>query len=69
MIDDIRVKAPETVVFALANPEPEISPSEALPHVRVLATGRADFPNQINNMLSFPGILKDLLEVKAKGWE
>ncbi len=66
-IDDIRVMAPEPVVFALANPEPEISPSEALPHVRVLATGRSDFPNQINNMLSFPGIFKGLLEVKASG--
>lgn len=66
-VEDIKIMAPEPVVFALANPEPEISPSEALPHVRVLATGRSDFPNQINNMLSFPGIFKGFLEVKAIG--
>lgn len=66
-VDDIKMMSPDPVVFALANPDPEISPSEALPHVRVLATGRSDFPNQINNMLSFPGIFKGLLEVKARG--
>jgi malate dehydrogenase (oxaloacetate-decarboxylating) len=55
------------VIFALANPEPEIAPEDALPLVSVLATGRSDYPNQINNMLSFPGIFKGLLEVKAQG--
>jgi malate dehydrogenase (oxaloacetate-decarboxylating) len=57
----------DPVVFALANPEPEISPEDALPLVRILATGRSDYPNQINNMLSFPGIFKGLLDVKACG--
>jgi malate dehydrogenase (oxaloacetate-decarboxylating) len=56
----------EPVVFGLANPDPEIAPEDALPLVRVLATGRSDYPNQINNMLSFPGIFRGLLDVKAK---
>jgi malate dehydrogenase (oxaloacetate-decarboxylating) len=50
-----------------ANPEPEISPEEALPLVRILATGRSDYPNQINNVLGFPGIFRGLLDVQAKG--
>ncbi len=65
--DDIKWMSAEPVVFALANPEPEIAPEEALPLVRVLATGRSDYPNQINNMLSFPGIFRGLLDVRAKG--
>ena len=65
--DDIKKMSREPVVFALANPEPEISPEDALPLVRVLATGRSDYPNQINNMLSFPGIFRGLLDVKARG--
>jgi len=65
--DDIKRMSREPVVFALANPEPEIAPEDALPLVRVLATGRSDYPNQINNMLSFPGIFKGLLDVRAKG--
>ncbi len=65
--DDIRKMAREPVVFALANPDPEISPEDALPLVRVLATGRSDYPNQINNMLSFPGIFRGLLDSKARG--
>lgn len=65
--DDIRRMSKEPVVFALANPEPEISPEEALSVVRVLATGRSDYPNQINNALSFPGIFRGLLDVRAKG--
>ncbi len=64
---DIRKMSKDAVVFALANPEPEISPEDALPLVRVLATGRSDYPNQINNMLSFPGIFRGLLDVRAKG--
>jgi malate dehydrogenase (oxaloacetate-decarboxylating) len=63
--DDIKRMSKDPVVFALANPEPEISPEDALPIVRILATGRSDYPNQINNMLSFPGIFKGLLDVKA----
>jgi malate dehydrogenase (oxaloacetate-decarboxylating) len=65
--EDIRGMAREPVVFALANPEPEIAPEDALPLVRVLATGRSDYPNQINNMLSFPGIFRGLLDVRARG--
>ena len=65
--DDIKRMSNDPVVFALANPEPEIAPEEALPLVRILATGRSDYPNQINNMLAFPGIFRGLLDVMAKG--
>lgn len=65
--DDVRKMSKDAVVFALANPDPEIAPEEALPLVRVLATGRSDYPNQINNMLSFPGIFRGLLDVTARG--
>jgi malate dehydrogenase (oxaloacetate-decarboxylating) len=65
--DDIKRMSKNPVVFALANPDPEIAPEEALPLVKVLATGRSDYPNQINNMLSFPGIFRGLLDVKARG--
>jgi malate dehydrogenase (oxaloacetate-decarboxylating) len=65
--DDIRKMEREPVVFALANPDPEIDPEDALPLVRILATGRSDYPNQINNMLGFPGIFRGLLDVRAKG--
>jgi malate dehydrogenase (oxaloacetate-decarboxylating) len=65
--DDIRSMAKNPVVFALANPEPEIAPEDALPLVRILATGRSDYPNQINNMLGFPGIFRGLLDVRARG--
>ncbi len=64
---DVKKMSKKPVIFALANPEPEIAPEDALPLVSVLATGRSDYPNQINNMLSFPGIFKGLLEVKAQG--
>ncbi|MEK6693177.1 MAG: NAD-dependent malic enzyme [Nitrospirota bacterium] len=65
--DDIKKMSKDPVVFALANPEPEIAPEDALPLVRVLATGRSDYPNQINNMLAFPGLFKGLLDIRAKG--
>jgi malate dehydrogenase (oxaloacetate-decarboxylating) len=65
--DDIKKMSKERVLFTLANPEPEIDPEEALPLVRVLATGRSDYPNQINNMLGFPGIFRGLLDVRATG--
>jgi len=64
--DDVRGMSKNRVVFALANPEPEIAPEDALPLVRVLATGRSDYPNQINNMLAFPGIFRGLLDVRAR---
>lgn len=65
--DDIRKMAKDPIVFALANPDPEIAPEDALPLVRILATGRSDYPNQINNALGFPGIFRGLLDVRARG--
>jgi malate dehydrogenase (oxaloacetate-decarboxylating) len=65
--DDIRRMARDPVVFALANPDPEISPELARELVRIMATGRSDYPNQINNMLGFPGIFRGLLDVRATG--
>jgi len=65
--DDIRRMGKDPVVFALANPDPEISPEEAQALVRIMATGRSDYPNQINNMLGFPGIFRGLLDVRARG--
>lgn len=63
---DVKDMASDPIVFALANPEPEIAPEDALPHVRIFATGRSDYPNQINNMLCFPGLFRGLLDVRAK---
>jgi malate dehydrogenase (oxaloacetate-decarboxylating) len=55
----------DAMVFAMANPNPEVTPEEAAPHVRVMATGRSDYPNQINNVLAFPGIFRGALDVRA----
>lgn len=56
----------DPIVFALANPNPEITYENAIKWgVRVIATGRSDYPNQVNNMLAFPGIFKGALEVRA----
>ena len=58
--------APDPIIFALANPEPEILPDEArAAGALVVATGRSDFPNQVNNSLAFPGIFRGALDVKA----
>jgi malate dehydrogenase (oxaloacetate-decarboxylating) len=57
--------APEAMVFAMANPNPEVHPEEAAPYVRIMATGRSDYPNQINNVLCFPGIFRGALDVRA----
>src|SRR5215207_134241 len=57
--------APDPMIFAMANPNPEVSPEEAAPYVRILATGRSDYPNQINNVLAFPGIFRGALDVRA----
>jgi malate dehydrogenase (oxaloacetate-decarboxylating) len=65
--DDIRRMGRDPVVFALANPDPEIAPELARELVRIMATGRSDYPNQINNMLGFPGIFRGLLDVRATG--
>jgi malate dehydrogenase (oxaloacetate-decarboxylating) len=59
--------APDAVVFALANPNPEVHPDVAGRHARIVATGRSDFPNQINNVLVFPGIFRGALDVRATG--
>ena len=63
--EDLKVMASDPVVFALANPIPEIMPEEAAQYVRVMATGRSDYPNQINNVLCFPGLFRGLLECHA----
>ena len=55
----------DPIVFAMANPDPEISPEEAAPYARIIATGRSDYPNQINNVLCFPGIFRGALDVRA----
>jgi malate dehydrogenase (oxaloacetate-decarboxylating) len=55
----------DAMVFAMANPNPEVAPEEAAPHVRIMATGRSDYPNQINNVLAFPGIFRGALDVRA----
>ena len=57
--------APRSIVFALANPDPEIDPREAREHAAVVATGRSDQPNQINNVLAFPGVFRGMLDVSA----
>jgi malate dehydrogenase (oxaloacetate-decarboxylating) len=56
---------PDAIVFALANPDPEIDPLEAQKHAKVVATGRSDYPNQINNVLAFPGVFRGLLDAHA----
>ncbi len=58
--------APDPMVFALANPVPEVAPEEAAPYVRIMATGRSDYPNQINNVLAFPGVFRGALDVGAR---
>jgi len=56
----------DPIVFAMANPEPEIRPEVAVGHARIIATGRSDYPNQINNVLCFPGIFRGALDVRAR---
>lgn len=64
--DDVRSMAPDPVIFAMANPTPEIMPDAALrAGARVVGTGRSDFPNQINNVLAFPGIFRGALDCRA----
>jgi malate dehydrogenase (oxaloacetate-decarboxylating) len=65
-VEAVKQMAPDRIVFAMANPNPEVDPDEALPHVRVLATGRSDYPNQINNVLVFPGIFRGALDCRAR---
>jgi malate dehydrogenase (oxaloacetate-decarboxylating) len=62
----IDTMAPNSIVFALSNPDPEIHPGEARHHAAVVATGRSDFPNQINNVLAFPGVFRGALDAGAR---
>ena len=57
--------APGAIVFALANPHPEVDPAMARKYAAVIATGRSDYPNQINNVLAFPGIFRGAMNVRA----
>jgi malate dehydrogenase (oxaloacetate-decarboxylating) len=63
--EQVATMAPNPVVFALANPDPEIDPMEAQRYAAVVATGRSDYPNQINNVLAFPGVFRGLLDAHA----
>lgn len=63
--EDLRVMSRDPIVLALANPVPEVMPEEAAAYARVIATGRSDYPNQINNVLCFPGLFRGLLDVNA----
>jgi malate dehydrogenase (oxaloacetate-decarboxylating) len=63
--DDIATMADGSIVFALANPVPEVDPLAAAEHATVVASGRSDFPNQINNVLAFPGVFRGLLDAQS----
>nr|WP_085999068.1 NADP-dependent malic enzyme [Nocardia higoensis] len=62
----IATMAPEAIVFAMSNPDPEIHPEVARKYASIVATGRSDFPNQINNVLAFPGVFKGALDAGAR---
>jgi malate dehydrogenase (oxaloacetate-decarboxylating) len=64
-VEDLKAMNAKPIVFAMANPTPEIMPEDAEPYVAVMATGRSDYPNQINNVLCFPGIFKGALACRA----
>jgi malate dehydrogenase (oxaloacetate-decarboxylating) len=64
--DIVATMAPNAIIFALANPNPEINPVVAHQYAAVVATGRSDFPNQINNVLAFPGVFRGALDVQAR---
>jgi malate dehydrogenase (oxaloacetate-decarboxylating) len=63
---DIATMADGAIVFALANPDPEVDPEAAGEHAAVVATGRSDYPNQINNVLAFPGVFRGLLDAQSR---
>jgi len=65
-LKDIQAMNRNAIVFAMANPTPEIMPEEAGPYVKVMATGRSDYPNQINNSCCFPGFFRGMLDVRAR---
>jgi malate dehydrogenase (oxaloacetate-decarboxylating) len=64
--DMLKKMAPRPIVFALANPDPEVDPDAAGEHAAVVATGRSDYPNQINNVLAFPGVFRGLLDAQSR---
>ena len=64
-VDAVLAMADDAIVFAMANPTPEVPPEALAGHVAVIATGRSDYPNQINNVLAFPGIFRGALDVRA----
>ncbi len=64
--EDLDLMAADRIVFAMANPDPEVPPELAASHCRIFATGRSDYPNQINNALAFPGIFRGALDVQAR---
>jgi malate dehydrogenase (oxaloacetate-decarboxylating) len=63
--EDLKRMNHDAIVFAMANPTPEVMPEEAEPYVRIMATGRSDYPNQINNVLAFPGVFRGALDAGA----
>ena len=65
-LDQLKSMAKDPIVFAMANPVPEIMPEIAGPHVAVMATGRSDYPNQINNVLAFPGVFRGALDCRSR---
>jgi malate dehydrogenase (oxaloacetate-decarboxylating) len=65
-VEGVRSMAKDAIVFAMANPTPEVSPEAIEGHVAVIATGRSDYPNQINNVLAFPGVFRGALDVRAR---
>ena len=65
-VGNIRTMKKDPIVLAMSNPDPEVWPEEAQPYVKVMATGRSDYPNQVNNALCFPGMFKGLLQSRAK---
>jgi malate dehydrogenase (oxaloacetate-decarboxylating) len=62
----VRTMAKDAIVFAMANPTPEVQPEEIWEDVAIMATGRSDYPNQINNVLAFPGVFRGLLDAQSR---
>ncbi|HVD35725.1 MAG TPA: NAD-dependent malic enzyme, partial [Rubrobacter sp.] len=65
-VEHVESMNPDPIIFAMANPDPEIRPEVAMVKARIIATGRSDYPNQINNVLCFPGIFRGALDVRAR---
>jgi malate dehydrogenase (oxaloacetate-decarboxylating) len=64
--EHVKTMNSNAIVFALANPDPEVDPDDARDYAAVVATGRSDYPNQINNVLAFPGVFRGLLDAQTK---